>query len=93
MFAGSARRNYVELLKVAAAPWRVVRDHWAVFEQNWSPQMGVLWNGIERACSRTSGEKTPLLLGDMREVCANGAASLSRLSWAADSGELAPRVG
>ena len=53
------RRNYVKLVKAAAAHWRVVRGERAVFDAEWAPRMGVFWSGVKRKCIHPSVEKTP----------------------------------
>ena len=56
------RWNYVMLVQAAVAFCRAVRGERAVFDNRWTPRMGVFWARFKRVCVRGSLEKSPLLL-------------------------------
>ena len=55
------RRNYVKLVKGAAAHWRAARGERAVFDSEWSPRMGV-----EKMHTLVGREGSPFVFGRAR---------------------------
>ena len=84
------RRDYVKLVKPAAAHWRAARGERAVFDNEWSPRMGVFWCGVKRKRIHASVEKTPLLFSGARELRRRAEVNHSRLRQTAGEADLAP---
>ena len=88
----AVRWSYVKLVKAAAAFWHVLRGKRAIFEDEWSPRMGVFWNGIKRSRVRATSEKSPLLLEVMRAVRIRGESASAHLRQAVARKDL-PAIG
>ena len=73
------RWSYAELVKAAAAYWRVILGERAAFDSDWAPHMGAFWAGIKRGRVHGSLEKSPLVLSDVRPLCVKAETSAARL--------------
>ena len=76
------------MVKAAIAYWHVARGERAVFDEHWTPRMGALRASIKRACIHVSVEKSPLLLGDVRELRRRAETSNVRHRQAAGNSDL-----